>query len=115
VASGLLVAGPAAADPANPDFGPNVTVFDTSWTVDDINAALAAGSHEAEFSQNRHAYFFLPGSYGSAAGEADPATATGVINGQIGYYQTDAGRGATPHAVLNNITQHPHRRPPPNG
>lgn len=115
VASGLLAVTPAAADPANPDFGPNVTVFDTSWTVDDINAALAAGSHEAEFSQNRHAYFFLPGSYGSAAGEADPATATGVVNGQIGYYQTVAGLGDSPDDVLINGALHAEGRTPATG
>lgn len=106
VASGLLVAAPATADPSNPDFGPNVTVFDTSWSVDDINAALAAGAQEGEFSQNRHAYFFLPGTYGSAAGEDDPATATGIVNGQIGYYQTVAGLGAAPDDVLINGALH---------
>lgn len=106
VASGLLAAAPSAADPANPDFGPNVTVFDTSWTVDDINAALAAGAQEGEFSQNRHAYFFLPGTYGSDAGEADPATATGIVNAQIGYYQTVAGLGGSPDDVLINGALH---------
>lgn len=113
VAAGLVAAAPtAAADPADPDFGPNVTIFDPSWAVDDINAALAAGSHESEFSQNRHAYFFLPGSYGSAAGAADPATATGIVNGQIGYYQTVAGLGASPDDVVINGALHAEGRPP---
>lgn len=115
VTAGLVAAAPTTADPAAPDFGPNVTVFDPSWAVDDINAALAAGAHEGEFSQNRHAYFFLPGEYGSAAGAADPATATGIVNAQIGYYQTVAGLGASPDDVLINGALHAEGRTPATG
>lgn len=55
----------ATADAAGGLFGPNVTVFDGSWTTDDINSTLQAASHETEFSQARHQFFFAPGTYGS--------------------------------------------------
>lgn len=99
------VAAPAQARPG-PDLGPNVTVFDPTWSVADINAALQAASHESEFSTARHAFLFAPGTYGSAAGAADPASATGVVNGQLGYYETVAGLGASPDDVVINGAIH---------
>ncbi len=112
VAGSSAFALPALADPSGPDFGPNVTVFDPSWSTDDINAAFVAASHESEFSQNRHAFFFKPGTYGSAAGENDPATATDIVNGQIGYYTSVAGLGATPDDVTINGAVHSEGRAP---
>lgn len=110
VAIGALVAGGltfiAAPAQAAPHFGPNVTIFDGSWSVDEINAALQAGSTEAEFSLNRHQFFFAPGTYGSAAGENDPLTATGIINSELGYYQAVAGLGASPEDVRINGAIH---------
>ena len=105
VAAGITAtAVPAAA--AEPDFGPNVTVFDDTWSVDDINAALMAASQEEEFSLARHQFFFKPGTYGSAAGENDPLTATGIINSELGYYEAVAGLGASPEDVRINGAIH---------
>ncbi|WP_216648788.1 adenylyl cyclase [Agromyces agglutinans] len=100
-----IIATPALAA-GEPDFGPNVTIFDESWSVDDINAALMGASQEAEFSQNRHQFFFAPGTYGSAAGEDDPLNATGIVNSELGYYQAVAGLGASPEDVRINGAIH---------
>jgi hypothetical protein len=105
-ASGAALAPVLPAIAAENPFGPNVTIFDESWSVDDINAALQAGSHEAEFSQNRHQFFFAPGTYGSAAGQDDPATAAGIINSELGYYQSVSGLGASPEDVRINGAIH---------
>lgn len=110
-----LTALPAQADPSNPDFGPNVTVFDSSMSVDAINAAMQAASHEGEYSLNRHAFFFKPGTYGSAAGENNPSTATGVINTEVGYYMTVAGLGGSPDDVLINGAIHVEGKKPSTG
>lgn len=91
---------------AEPDFGPNVTIFDESWTADQISAALQAASTEAEFSLDRHQFFFKPGTYGSAAGQDDPLTATGIVNSELGYYQAVAGLGASPEDVRINGSIH---------
>ena len=108
VASGSLTPAFAAAaahpggHPGDPDFGPNVTFVDPSWTTDQINALLTSVNDEDEFSQNRHQIFFEPGTYGSAAGQDDPATATGIVNGTVGYYEAIAGLGAQPGDVVVN-------------
>ncbi|WP_202107084.1 adenylyl cyclase [Agromyces seonyuensis] len=102
---GLLSSAPAAAA-EEPDFGPNVTIFDDTWTADQISAALMAASTEAEFSLNRHQFFFKPGTYGSAAGQDNPATATGIVNSELGYYQAVAGLGASPEDVRINGSIH---------
>jgi LPXTG-motif cell wall-anchored protein len=107
LAAGAVAASPAASARADDGlFGPNVTIFDETWSVDDINAALMAGSQEQEFSQNRHQYFFAPGTYGSAAGQDDPSTATGIVNSELGYYQAVAGLGASPEDVRINGAIH---------
>ncbi|UOE43613.1 OmpL47-type beta-barrel domain-containing protein [Agromyces larvae] len=100
----ITAAAPAAADDSL--FGPNVTIFDETWSVVDINAALQAASHEEEFSLNRHQFFFKPGTYGSAAGQDDPLTATGIINSELGYYQSVSGLGASPEDVRINGAIH---------
>jgi hypothetical protein len=93
---------PAAPTTGDPDFGPNVTFVDPTWTTDQINALLDSINDEGEFSQNRHQVFFEPGVYGSAAGQDDPATATGIVNQTVGYYESIAGLGAQPGDVLVN-------------
>lgn len=107
-ASGMAAtAAPAApADAAGGLFGPNVTVFDGSWTTDDINSTLQAASHETEFSQARHQFFFAPGTYGSPDGADDPLTATDVVNSELGYYQVVSGLGASPEDVTLNGSIH---------
>ncbi|MGI5242163.1 adenylyl cyclase [Dactylosporangium sp. CA-139066] len=106
LAGSALVAVPAAAAPDEPDFGPNVTIIDQSMSVDAINAVLAAASGESEFSTARHAIFFKPGTYGSDAGAANPLTATGIVLGTVGYYETVGGLGANPGDVLINGALH---------
>lgn len=91
---------------ADPDFGPNVTFIDPSWTTDRINQLLDSVNDEAEFSLDRHQVFFEPGTYGSAAGQDDPATATGIVNAQVGYYESIAGLGARPDDVHINGALH---------
>ncbi|WP_285105818.1 adenylyl cyclase [Promicromonospora sp. MEB111] len=122
-ASATKQAGPAAHKPArhkptkpktpkpkkaaaDPDFGPNVTFIDETWTADRINAFLDTVNDEAEFSQDRHQVFFEPGTYGSAAGQDDPATATGIVNAHVGYYESIAGLGGQPGDVLINGALH---------
>ncbi|WP_205649403.1 adenylyl cyclase [Agromyces sp. LHK192] len=100
----VITAMPALA--AEPDFGPNVTIIDESWSVEQVNAVLQAASHEAEFSLNRHQFFFKPGTYGSAAGQDDPLNATGIVNSELGYYQAVAGLGASPEDVRINGAIH---------
>lgn len=89
-----------------PDFGPNVSIFTPQTPLSEINAKLLSFSSEPEFSQKRHAVFFMPGVYGSAAGQHDPATATGIVNAEIGYYTAVYGLGRSPEDVLINGALH---------
>ena len=53
-----------AQPPAEPDFGPNVQVFDPATPVARIQAALDAAAAEqvpAEFGTGRYAFLFKPG------------------------------------------------------
>jgi hypothetical protein len=79
-----------------PDLGPNVTVFDPSTPVSEIQATLDA-THAAqvdnEMGTDRFAYLFMPGTYG---------TATNPLQIKVGYYTEIAGLGASPHDVVIN-------------
>jgi hypothetical protein len=79
-----------------PDFGPNVTIFDPSMPVTQIQATLDA-AHAAqvdnEMGTNRHAYLFKPGTYG---------TADQPLQIKVGYYTEIAGLGASPTDVVIN-------------
>ncbi|NJP92005.1 adenylyl cyclase [Nonomuraea sp. FMUSA5-5] len=90
-----LSAAPASASTA-PDLGPNVTVFDPSMPVADIQATLDA-AHAAqvddEMGTDRHAYLFKPGTYG---------TAEQPLQIKVGYYTEIAGLGASPTDVVIN-------------
>lgn len=96
----------SAAGGSAPDFGPAVKIFYPGTPVSQINAYLKSVSQENQFSASRHAVFFMPGAYGSAAGAADPATATGVVNSPVGYYTSIAGLGASPRDVVINGALH---------
>ncbi|WP_220790798.1 hypothetical protein [Aquipseudomonas ullengensis] len=48
----------------------------------------------------------MPGVYGSDAGQNDPATATGIVNAEIGYYTAVYGLGRSPEDVLINGALH---------
>jgi hypothetical protein len=83
--AGLLAGAARAADP---DFGPNVLVFSTATPGAQIQSALNAIAGEAEFSANRHAVLFKPGTY--------------AVDAQVGYYTTVAGLGLQPDDVIIN-------------
>lgn len=67
-----------------PDFGPNVQIFDPSMS--DIQSKLdSTQSKSSEFSNNRFAYFFKPGSYN--------------LDVKVRYYMQAIGLGASPDDV----------------
>jgi hypothetical protein len=68
-----------------PNFGPNVIIFDPSMSVSQIESTLTSISNEGQFSANRYAVFFKPGTYN--------------LEAPVGYYESIAGLGATPGAV----------------
>ncbi|MFG3712806.1 adenylyl cyclase [Micromonospora sp. NPDC047730] len=89
-------AGPAAAGPPRPgppDFGPHVTIFDPGMPVGEIQATLDAAHArqvDDEMGTARHAYLFMPGTYG---------TAEQPLQVRVGYYTEVAGLGASPTDV----------------
>jgi hypothetical protein len=97
----LLVLGvgtAAAAKPSGgqPDFGPNVVVFDPSMPTGEIQArvdAIATQQVPNQFGSERYALLFKPGTYGT---DVNP------LNFQVGYYTSVAGLGLSPNdAVVN--------------
>ncbi len=90
-ASGLVaVTGPAAASQnrGEPDFGPNVFVYDSSTPAAEIQAKLDelyARQENNEMGVNRYAVLFKPGRYD--------------VDARVGYYTTVAGLGRTPDDV----------------
>src|SRR5271170_1782860 len=67
-------------------FGPNVYVFTPGDSASSINATLNTLNTNAQFSTNRYAVLFQPGTY------------TGV-EAEVGYYESVAGLGQEPTAV----------------
>ncbi|HEV2133961.1 MAG TPA: glycerophosphodiester phosphodiesterase family protein [Terracidiphilus sp.] len=73
---------------ANSTFlGPNVYVITPSMWTCDIQALMNTLNQEAQFSTNRYAILFAPGTYGSSSLP---------LNAQVGYYEQIAGLGTTP-------------------
>jgi hypothetical protein len=96
LASGATARSNAAL--AQPDFGPNVKIFDPSMSTGAIKAsvdAIAAQQVPNQFGAQRYALLFMPGTYGS---DAAP------LNFQVGYYTDVAGLGASPGDVAVNGT-----------
>jgi hypothetical protein len=97
----LTLAAPAAAAPAKKpapgvDFGPNVTIFDPSMPTSEIEATFDKvwkQQVDNEMGSDRYAFYFLPGTYG---------TASAPLQVQVGYYTEVAGLGATPGDVQIN-------------
>jgi hypothetical protein len=90
----FAVAGTTSA--AEPDFGPNVMIFDPSMPTSQIQAAVDSVASQQipnQFGTERYALLFKPGVYGSAA---DP------LNFQVGYYTAVAGLGRSPNDVVIN-------------
>src|SRR5260370_36223488 len=80
-----------------PDFGPNVTVFDPSMLSSDIQAAVDAVSQvqtlpSSQFNTVRHAFLFKPGTYS--------------VDVQLGYYTSVAGLGlSSDDATINGAVR----------
>jgi hypothetical protein len=94
--SGTAAASPPPGHGGQPDFGPNVTIFDPSMPVADIQAAVNAirdKQVDNEMGTDRYALLFKPGTYGTAA---QPL----II--QVGYYTEVAGLGLNPTDVTIN-------------
>jgi hypothetical protein len=77
-----------AAAKTVPDFGPNVHIIDQSMTSAQIQATLISLSNEAQFSTNRYAVLFKPGTYD--------------VQAPVGYYESIAGLGESPSTVTIN-------------
>ncbi|MFF3563551.1 hypothetical protein ACFYXS_26215 [Streptomyces sp. NPDC002574] len=100
LAACVVTTGPAAvADapaPGTTGLGANVTVFDPSMPVSEIQATLDAANAaqvDNEMGTTRHAYLFKPGTYG---------TAQHPLQVKVGYYTEIAGLGASPSDVVIN-------------
>ncbi|MEV4638035.1 adenylyl cyclase [Actinoplanes sp. NPDC049548] len=88
---------PEAAPAATPaDLGANVTVFDPSTPIGEIQTKLDAAHQQQvdnEMGTKRYAFLFKPGTYGTAA---QP------LKIQVGYYTEISGLGASPTDVTIN-------------
>jgi hypothetical protein len=92
----LLIGMGSTASAAEPDLGPNVTTFDPSMPVSEIQAtvdAIHARQVDDEMGSNRYLLLFKPGVYGSA---------TEPLQIKVGYYTDVAGLGASPEDVTIN-------------
>jgi len=98
VATTTGTAAVATPPQSSPDLGVNVTVFDPSMPISEIQATLDA-THAAqvdnEMGTARFAYLFKPGTYGTTA---QP------LQVKVGYYTEIAGLGASPTDVVINGT-----------
>ena len=94
---GALVNTPASAAPASvTTFGTNVTVFDPTTPVAEIQAKLDAAyalQVDNEMGTARYAFLFKPGTYGT---DAQP------LQIKVGYYTEVSGLGAQPSDVVIN-------------
>src|SRR5271163_1158658 len=81
----LLGASPALAQNTS-IFGPNVYVFTPSMLASSINTTLNTLNGNAQFSTNRYAVLFAPGTYNG-------------VEAQVGYYESLAGLGEEPTAT----------------
>src|ERR1700761_5759701 len=86
---GLLTLGTSAFAQNSTIFGPNVYVFTPSNSISSINSTLSTLASNGQFSTNRYAVLFAPGTY------------TGVES-EVGFYESIAGLGTSPSAVTIN-------------
>jgi hypothetical protein len=82
----FLLWGSSASAQNGTIFGPNVYVFTTSDSISSINSTLATLAANTQFSTNRYAVFFAPGTYSG-------------VESQVGYYMSAAGLGESPTAT----------------
>ncbi len=84
----LGVLGSGGGNGTDPDFGPNVFVFDPSMSMASIQGQLNTVFNRMEknhFGNERYAYFFKPGAYN--------------LDVQIGFYMSAIGLGQSPDNV----------------
>ncbi|HSS92602.1 MAG TPA: adenylyl cyclase, partial [Candidatus Dormibacteraeota bacterium] len=96
VATAGAFATTALASSSDPEFGPNVYVFDPTMPQSQIQAAvdgIATQQVNNEFGQQRYALLFKPGTYGSK---------TNPLIFQVGYYTSVAGLGLLPSDTVVN-------------
>ena len=86
----LLGVRPMMAQYNSTIFGPNVYVIPASATPAAVTSVLNTVNNETQFSTNRWAVLFMPGSYG---------TTSNSVYADIGYYESVAGLGQTPGQV----------------
>jgi hypothetical protein len=80
---------PAAMPAAEPDFGPNVLVFDPAMpAIQGQLDAIYARQERNEFSPERHAFLFKPGQY--------------HLDVRMGFYMQALGLGKSPDDVVIN-------------
>jgi hypothetical protein len=94
----------AATSASQPNFGPNVYVFNASMPLSQIQATVdAVATHQVsnQFGTQRYALLFEPGTYGSS---------TNPLNFQVGYYTTVAGLGLSPRDVVINGSVYVHNQ-----
>ncbi len=90
-----LPAAPSASS-GQPNFGPNVYIFNPSMPQSEIQAtvdSIASQQVSNQFGTQRYALLFEPGTYGSS---------TKPLNFQVGYYTAVAGLGLSPGDVVIN-------------
>lgn len=81
---------------AQPNFGSNVYIFNSTMSQADIQATVNSVASEQvpnQFGTQRYALLFEPGTYG---------TSTNPLIFQVGYYTTVAGLGGSPADVVIN-------------
>jgi hypothetical protein len=95
---------PVVMHAMEPDFGPNVIVFDPSMPATDIQAALNQVLQQqlsSQFGSQRYAFLFKPGQYS--------------VDAQLGYYTSVAGLGLSPDDVIINGAVRVEGQPTPSG
>ncbi len=89
-------AAPSFTSQSQPNFGPNVYIFNPSMPQSQIQATVDSVANQQvsnQFGTQRYALLFEPGTYGSS---------TAPLNFQVGYYTTVAGLGRSPGDVVIN-------------
>lgn len=82
----LLPLTAATAEPATPDFGPNVLILDASMTnIQSRLDAVFSQQERSQFGSNRYALFFKPGKYD--------------LDVQVRFYTQVLGLGPSPDDV----------------
>jgi hypothetical protein len=85
-----------SAPSGQPNFGPNVYIFNPAMPQSQIQATVDAVANQQisnQFGTQRYALLFEPGTYGSSSNP---------LNFKVGYYTSVAGLGLSPNDVVIN-------------